>query len=229
MLEVHLFGTFAIQHDGKPVVLSSRAAQSLFAYLVLRAGSQHRREKLAGMFWPDESEERARAYLRHELWRIRKALPAVQFLHSNDIDISFDPPVQLWLDAKLLMDLKESASIPELLSALTACQGEFLSGFYDEWVLPEREHMNALYQQAMDRLLALLEHERRWHDILEWAERWISHGEAPETAYRYLMIAYDALGDHTRVAAAYQRCVKALQELDLQPSEQTRALAFKRS
>ncbi|HMD82155.1 MAG TPA: hypothetical protein VKE92_12645, partial [Anaerolineales bacterium] len=74
MLEVRLLGKFEIQHDGEPVIISSRIAQSLFAYLVLNAGTSHRREKLAGMFWPDATEEKARAYLRHELWRVRKAL-----------------------------------------------------------------------------------------------------------------------------------------------------------
>ena len=44
-------------------------------------GTSYRREKLAGMFWPDTTEEKARAYLRHELWRIRKALPSSEFLH----------------------------------------------------------------------------------------------------------------------------------------------------
>ena len=74
MLEVRLLGTFSVQDDGEPVVIASRAGQSIFAYLFLTAGILHRREKLAGMFWPDTIEEKARAYLRHELWRIRKAL-----------------------------------------------------------------------------------------------------------------------------------------------------------
>jgi DNA-binding SARP family transcriptional activator len=74
MLAVRVIGTFDIQCDGTPITLSSRAAQSLFAYLILTAGTAHRREKLAGMFWPDVPEAKARAYLRNELWRIRKAL-----------------------------------------------------------------------------------------------------------------------------------------------------------
>ena len=52
MLEVRLLGKFELQHDGKPVIISSRIAQSLFAYLIINAGTAHRREKLAGMFWP---------------------------------------------------------------------------------------------------------------------------------------------------------------------------------
>ena len=51
-LEVRLLGTFTIQHDVEPVVIVSRTGQSLFAFLILTRGTPHRREKLAGMFWP---------------------------------------------------------------------------------------------------------------------------------------------------------------------------------
>jgi len=76
MLDVRLLGTFEVKHKKKPISISSRPAQSLFAYLILTAGTAHRREKLAGMLWPDSLEETARDNLRHALWRIRKALPA---------------------------------------------------------------------------------------------------------------------------------------------------------
>jgi DNA-binding SARP family transcriptional activator len=59
MLEVRLIGRFDIRYDGKPVLISSRSAQSLFAYLILNAGTSYRREKLSGMFWPDASEDTA--------------------------------------------------------------------------------------------------------------------------------------------------------------------------
>jgi predicted ATPase len=64
---------------------------------------------------------------------------------------------------------------------------------------------------------------------LEWAERWIALGQTPEAAYQALMVAYDALGDHAKVASTYERCKQALHELDLEPSEETRSLAFKRN
>ena len=74
MLQIRLLGQFDIRLDGKRVTIPSRAGQSLFAYLALTAGTAHRREKLAGTFWPDTSDESARKYLRQELWRIRKSL-----------------------------------------------------------------------------------------------------------------------------------------------------------
>lgn len=228
-LTVRLIGTFQIRFDNKPVILSSRVAQSLFAYLILNAGTVYRREKLAGMFWPEASEDKARTYLRNELWRIRKALPSNDYLIVDNIGIAFDSSTNYWLDATLLENLKNNASANELITALSGAQGELLPGFYEEWVTQEREHLQAMYEQKMARLLELLDHEKRWQEILEWGERWISLGQAPETAYRALMSAYEALGDQAKVMSTYERCVQALREWDLKPSEQTRALAFKRT
>jgi non-specific serine/threonine protein kinase len=81
----------------------------------------------------------------------------------------------------------------------------------------------------MARLLELLGKEQRWNDILAWAERWISLAREPEASYRALMVAYDALGDHAKVTSTFERCKQALLQLDLEPSEETRALAFKRN
>jgi predicted ATPase/DNA-binding SARP family transcriptional activator len=232
MLEVRLIGKVEIQCDGQPITISSRIAQSLLAYLILNAGTSYRREKLAGIFWPDTTEEKARAYLRHELWRIRKALSAkskFNYFTADDLNISFNSSNDYWLDVAALKNTSVAASIDELMNALSLFQGELLPGFYDEWIILEREHLEAIYERHMSRLLGLLEKEKRWNDILEWADRWISFGHAPEMAYRTLMTAYDALGDGAKVASTYERCVHALRELDLEPSEQTQALVFKRS
>jgi predicted ATPase/DNA-binding SARP family transcriptional activator len=232
VLEVRLIGKFDIQCNGKPVIICSRAAQSLFAYLILTAGTSHRREKLAGMFWPDSSEEKARAYLRYELWRIRKALSTVaqvDYFLADDITLSFDRSTDFRLDVNGISEINENSSIPDLMDALALYQGELLPGFYEDWITQQREAVHSLFDRNMTRLLELLEKEKRWDDILEWAERWISHGHGPEAAYRHLMVAYEALGDRTKVAETYGRCVRALQELGLEPSEQTRALALKRT
>ena len=231
-LAVRLLGTFEVVLMGKPVSLSARAAQSLLAYLLLTQGVSHRREKLAGMFWPDVAEDKARSYLRHELWRIRKALTTKGgpgFLLSDDLAVSFILSKDIWLDVDRLRDAKDATTIEDLKRALSLYEGDLLPGFYDEWILREREHIQALYEETVSRLLELLIAKKRWHDVAEWAERWISHGQGSEAAYRALMAAYDAMGDRTRVAASYKRCVEALHELGLEPSEQTRTLALKRT
>lgn len=227
MLQVRLLGTFEVRHEAQIVVIPSRPAQSLFAYLILNAGTPHRRERLAGMLWPDSLEQTARDNLRHALWRLRKAFPsklASEYLHTDDLSITFDASSAYWLDAAALEKLDEEAQADELIAVLSEYRGELLPGFYDEWVVLEREHLHAVFEHHMARLMSLLQGEKRWLDILEWGERWIKLGQRPEPAYRALMTAHAAKGDMSKVAATYERCVKSLSELGIPPSDQTRVL-----
>jgi predicted ATPase/DNA-binding SARP family transcriptional activator len=227
MLEIRVLGTFEVKHKNKAISIASRPAQSLFAYLILNTGTLHRREKLAGMLWPDSLEETARDNLRHALWRLRKALPSQptnEYVLADDLSITFNASADYWLDAAALEKLDENASADELMAILEAYQGELLPGFYDEWVVLEREHLYSIFEHHMARLMSLLQKERRWLDILEWGERWIKLGQKPEPAYRALMLAHGAKGDMSKVAATYERCVKSLREFGMEPSEQTKEL-----
>jgi len=227
MLEVRLLGTFEVKHNRKLLNISSRPAQSLFAYLILSVGRSHRREKLAGLLWPDSLEETARDNLRHALWRLRKSLEiagSARFLHAEDITITFKESSHYWLDAAVLAKLDEHATADELISVLSDYHGELLPGFYDEWVVLEREHLFTIFEHHMARLMSLLQNDKRWLDILDWAERWIKLGQKPELAYRALMSAHAAKGDMSKVAATYERCVKSLREFGIEPSEQTKEL-----
>jgi predicted ATPase/class 3 adenylate cyclase len=227
MLEIRLLGTFEVKDKKKTISIASRPAQSLFAYLILSAGTSHRREKLAGLLWPDSLEETARDNLRHALWRMRKALESgssTHFLRADDLTIGFEKSADYRLDAAELGKVSENASADELMAVLSEYQGQLLPGFYDEWVVLEREHLYSIFEHNMARLMSLLQEEKRWLDILDWGERWIKLGQKPEPAYRALMSAHAAKGDMSKVAAIYERCVKSLKEFGVEPSEQTRAL-----
>ena len=229
VLEVRLLGQFDLRIDGQHVELPSRPAQSLFAYLVLNSGTAHRREKLAGLFWPEANESNARSNLRHSLWRIRQAVGVGRrtdcgALLADNVSITFERQPGCWVDVITL----EAGSGPdtspeELLESLSVYGGELLPGFYEDWVLLERERIKAVFERKVQRLLDQLMAARRWPAVLEWGERWIALGQFPEPAYRALMVAYAGLGDLSSVAGAYQRCVDVLRhELGIEPSEQTR-------
>jgi predicted ATPase/DNA-binding SARP family transcriptional activator len=227
MLEVRLLGKFEVSRDGNPIAIASRPAQSLFAYLILSAGTSHRREKLAGLLWPDSLEETARDNLRHALWRVRKTIrsqPKAEYLLTDDLSITFNASAEYWLDVAELDKLSENASADELIAVLSNYHGELLPGFYEEWVIFEREHLYSIFEHHMARLMSLLQDEKRWLDILDWGERWIKLGQKPEPAYRALMSAHAAKGDMSKVAATYERCVKSLKEFGIEPSEQTKEL-----
>ena len=159
MLQVRLLGQFQVQVEGKPVVIPSRAAQSLFAFLILNPGVAHRREKLAGMLWADVPDETARRNLRHELWRLRKALGAnqtvpVEYILSQELAIQFNAQAEYFLDvAQLERAPAADDSIADLIARVSLYRGELLPGFYDDWVGPERDRVQALYETRMDELL----------------------------------------------------------------------------
>ncbi len=71
MLEVILFGQFQLSFAGQPVLLPSRPALRLLAYLLLNRGVTFQREQLAGVFWPDSDESHARKNLRNAVWQLR--------------------------------------------------------------------------------------------------------------------------------------------------------------
>src|SRR5215510_4240771 len=228
MLQIRLLGQFDIRLDGKRVTIPSRAGQSLFAYLALTAGTSHRREKLAGTLWPDNTDENARKNLRQELWRIRKAISAQQpagrdYLIADEFTLKFNREAEYWLDVAQME--RPDLDLQSLIANLSLYQGELLPGFYDEWITLERERIQAIFEARMEQLLDGLVTAERWIAVQEWGERWLTLSGARESAYRALMLASGVRGDRTKVASLYQRCTDELMEqLGVEPSPETRAL-----
>ncbi|MGE5072878.1 MAG: protein kinase domain-containing protein, partial [Anaerolineae bacterium] len=217
---------FDVRLDGKPVDIRSRPTQSLFAYLLLNAGTACRREQLCGILWPEAPEANARNSLRQALWRLNQALEQAHgYLLADEFAVTFDPAADYWLDVAVL-DHKgiDSGPLDDLSAALALYEGDLLPGFYEDWVLLERERLQAVFEQKMKVLLDRLMGQERWAEVVDWGERWIALGHVPEPAYRALMHAHAAFGDVSGVAAVYRRCADALRrELGVEPSGQTRA------
>jgi DNA-binding SARP family transcriptional activator len=74
VLRARLFGALSAEVDGRLVsAVPGFKARSLFAYLLVYPGP-HPRVRLAGMFWPDMPDTRARASLRVALFALRRTL-----------------------------------------------------------------------------------------------------------------------------------------------------------
>jgi WD40 repeat protein/DNA-binding SARP family transcriptional activator len=228
MLQIRLLGQFDVRVDGKRVTIPTRAAQSLLAYLVLTAGTSQRRERLAGMLWPEVSDESARKNLRQELWRIRKAISTQQsaesdYLIADEFTIKFNREAEYWLDVAQME--RADLDLQSLIAGLSLYQGELLPGFYEEWVTLERERIQAVFDARMEQLLQQLIAAERWIAVQEWGERWLALSGVREPAYRALMLASGVHGDMAKVSSLYQRCTNELQQnLGVEPSPETRAL-----
>ena len=194
MLEIRLLGRFELRLDGEPIEISSRPSRMLLSYLVLTRMKQHPREKIAGLIWPDSTETNARKNLRQALWRLRKAIGEAYLLNDTQ-SIAFNPTSDFWLDVAVLEEKEQQ----HIVDAISAYEGELLPGFYDDWILLERDRLEAIYERKMHQFIEQLIQEQRWEDVLNWGEHWIAKGQIPEAAYRALMRAHAAVGELSKV------------------------------
>jgi predicted ATPase/DNA-binding SARP family transcriptional activator len=225
VLEIRLLGRFEVRRDGEAVEIPSRPSQSLLAYLALNTGARLRREKLAGLLWPDSDETKARRQLRQALWRLRKSI-GDEYLLADKITIGFNPDANYMLDVDVIKnDAAWARAKDEVVRNIADYAGELLPGFYDEWVIFERERLRAVFELQMQLLLNRLLEDQQWADALRCGECWIARGEIPEPAYRAVMIAHHGLRDISRVSEVFHRCRDALRdELGVDPSAETRLL-----
>jgi DNA-binding SARP family transcriptional activator/tetratricopeptide (TPR) repeat protein len=229
-LKIYLLGQFKLANDEQPLDLPSRPAQSLLAYLALNPGFAHRREKLAGLLWPDSTETNARNYLRQALWRTRKTLESGQlhwedFLEINKISVTFNTSSDHWLDVAGLLQKEDEQPVARLEEVLQYYKGELLPGFYDEWVGIERDRLQTAYLQKIHLLVDALTRAGSWNQVLEWSEHWIRYGHAPESAFQAVMQAQAGLGNPGMVHTTYERCRESLErELGIEPSLETQQL-----
>ncbi|HXV71556.1 MAG TPA: hypothetical protein VEB69_09160, partial [Acidimicrobiia bacterium] len=102
-LRVHLFGGFLLERGGVALPpIASRAGRSLFAYLVMHRDRPVNREVVAGTFWPELTDSRARRRLSHTLWQIQDVVHTAtsSYLEVGTDTLVFDSESSYWLDVE---------------------------------------------------------------------------------------------------------------------------------
>jgi ABC-type oligopeptide transport system substrate-binding subunit/DNA-binding SARP family transcriptional activator len=209
---LYFLGTLDIRHDGqqlpKPATLKS---QSLLAYLILHRHRPQSRDRLVGLFWGDRPERKARASLSTALWHIRRCLPE-NYVESDPQTVQFDPESDLWLDVDEFQSHVSQDDVAALQSAVALYRGDFLDGFYHEWVIDERYRLETLFMEALTRLMRGLEATSEHHSALATALRLLERDPLREDAHRLAMRAYCCLGQRNAALEQYHRCCEIVQE-----------------
>ena len=241
-LRIQLFGTVQVFHDGLPQ--DSRlihAVQSLLAWLLLQRKKTHARETLAGLFWGEQDETRARSCLSTALWRLRqvlepKGIPRGTYLIAQSDSVGFNCASDYWLDVAAFEDgverhLPAAAKRDEAFDwsraedAVACYTGDLLEGFYDDWALRERERLRMLYLDSLGTLL----HHYSGTGALEAALRCGRHilvlDPLREDIHRAVIRLHVRNGHRALALKQYESCRAALEEeLGVEPMEETRAL-----
>lgn len=234
-LQLRLFSHFQLLLHGETVDGFHQARlQLLLAYITLRRDLALSRQQIAFLFWPDSAEKQAFTNLRKLLFLLRQALPAVDHilsLTSETVAWRSDPSFTLDVaDFEAAFQRGESSDSP--IAKITAYQnailcygGDLLAGFYDEWVLVERERLRSMYASALTRLAELYEAQRAYADALICAQRLLGQDSLQESSHRLLMRLHLLNGDRAAALRVYHTCATLLrEELGVDPSPATEEL-----
>jgi DNA-binding SARP family transcriptional activator/predicted ATPase len=210
-LQFYLLGSLVLRSGGQPLRLPPTSkSQSLLAFLALHRNMPQRRERLIDMYWGERPERSGRRSLSTALWHIRRCLPDTSILVSDAHAVHLDGHADLWLDAGEFEALVSSADPAALESALDLYRGDLLEGFYDDWILGERYRLEALFLEALARLMVYYESAGNHQAALARAKRLLARDPLREDAHRLAMRAYCRLGQRHAALEQYHRCQQAL-------------------
>lgn len=237
-LRVHLLGGFLLERGGDALPpIASRTGRSLFAYVAMHRGRPIQRDLLAGVFWPDLPEGRAKRRLSHTVWQIQDVVSqgSVSHLAATPDTLAFDTSLPYWLDTDQFDRYFEASSVsgPEPGSqatldseALRSCvelyRGDFLAGYFDDWLVVDQDHYRQRFLVALDRLVVASKANGAYEEALGYARRLTNHDPLSEAAHQEVMRLYFLLGRTTKAVQQFELCRSVLnQELGTEPSTQT--------
>jgi DNA-binding SARP family transcriptional activator len=195
-------------------------AQRLVAHLCL--SGRPRRSAVAGSLWPDVSEEHAHGSLRSALWRLQKVAPGLVDVSGGSLGLAADVRVdvrELWDWARRVRD--PQVGINEVDMPDTGLRGQLLPGWYDDWVLLERERLHQLRMHAFEAVAKRLTAAGRHGEALEAAYAAVRAEPLRESAHRTVVRVHLAEGNVVEALRAYEQFRTLLDdELGVVPSEQ---------
>ncbi|MEU0084728.1 BTAD domain-containing putative transcriptional regulator [Streptomyces sp. NPDC006274] len=215
---VWLLGQFRLEFGARPVELC-RNAERLVAFVGLRGRVS--RTVLAGMLWPEVTEEHARGSLRTALWKLpRNDQPLVKgcgdWLVAGE---TMQVDVHTFTETALGVVQGYGSPLPGhlLLGVLEA--EDLLPGWDEDWVRLERERLRQLRLHALDALAETLVRQGKPALALEAA--WASVRTEPlrESAHRGVVSVHLAEGNLSEAVHHYQAFRQLLnEELGVEPS-----------
>jgi predicted ATPase/DNA-binding SARP family transcriptional activator len=235
VLHIRLLGNFSLTYGEEAVTsLNSDRPQSLLVYLLLHRQAPQSRQHLAFLLWPDSAEAQARNNLRNLLHLLRRVLPdADQFLEITNSTLQWRLESPFTLDVADFQEAIAAAKQAEqggddaqarqaLERAIELYQGDLLPGCYDDWLLPVREEMRQAFQDALGRLIDLLERSGDYRAAIRYGQRLMQFDPLHEAGYVQLMRLHALSGDRAAVRRVYESCASVLRlELEVEPSRST--------
>ena len=232
-LTLQVLGAFRVQDAaGAEIRIASRKGRALLAYLALRPGESHSRDRLATLLWEDADEELARTSLRQALAALRKSLPADahKALLADTESVGIDPAV-VRSDLNAFRRALNAGTRTSLQEAMGHYRGDLLDGFdarstaFDEWLTSERLTLRKELSDALNKLAELCVANGDSEGALAASTKLVALEPLNEAAHRRVMELHAKRNAYAEALRQYRVCRDVLRrELDVAPEPATEQL-----
>lgn len=207
-------------------VLQQPKRLAVLAYLATaRPRNAQRRDSLVALFWPELSEERARASLSQALYFLRNNTNPnlVAELGRERVGLSHGA---VWCDVVEFEGLLEAGQVEE---ALRLYDGDFMRGLHisdapewEKWLDEERERLRKLAVSAAWELATREETAGHAGLAVHWASWAAGMNPLDESGHRRLLELLDRTGDRGRALRTHEEWARRFEhELEVEPAEET--------
>ena len=233
-LRIYLLGPPAIYCGDKMVSVPRRQARALLFRLAVRMRPTPR-EHLCFLFWPNQSETKARRNLTHLLTHLRRALPDCDDVITGDDLVTLNPEL-VWSDSseaeRRIVHYGQQPHDNALEEVSSLFRGVFMAGFslpdgaeFENWLLLERTVWERYYLRALELLVESHIDKSMYEHALGYAQRYLAVNHLDEEMHCRLMELYAATGNRAAALQQYRTCADALgRELGIAPLQETKAL-----
>lgn len=226
MLRVRGLGLIAVEDQDHTHYLSGKAAQLLGALLATDAHKRPvPRSQVAGLLWPNESEQQGRSSLSRALSQLRQQLPSKALSHlvvtKDELGLQ-----DIHLDRDQFLEGSNSKDPNDWKQAADLYQGRWLDDLDRLDIEIQRESLHQSYIQLLQSLAQHGLSSPTPENAIPFLHRWMLEAPYEEHPHQEAMKLYARLG-HTGTALwLYRRLHRfLLHELEIEPTQATQQLA----
>ena len=206
--ELSLLGGFVFSVGGDALLGVSAGSQRLLAFLAVRDRTMTRNH-VAGILWPESTDDHAGASLRSAVSRLRG--PARAAVTATTADLSLADSVAVGVHhsqllARRLVDRDGARSDGDIGAAsVLALSDDLLPGWYDDWAVIAAEDWRQLRMHALEAVAARLTDADRLAEAAAAALAAVRAEPLRESARAALIRVHMAQGNQSAAHGEFQR------------------------
>jgi predicted ATPase/DNA-binding SARP family transcriptional activator/Tfp pilus assembly protein PilF len=234
---IQLLGTLCARSDDQTFLrFSASKTGAVLACLAFNLGQSVTRESLIERLWAEEGLDRGRHNLRQSLTLLRRqfeptdAMKGVVFT-ANHQYIRMSPDAVTTDVLEFRAGLSQIRNAPpekrlELMRQVADLyHGDFLPGYFEDWILVERERLINQYIRLLRQILTQLRDQKQYEEALEYGLRAVAAAPLRDDVYVEVFELYQHLDRPKEAWDLYRRQARLFRkQLGAAPSNEVKSL-----